>query len=42
MYFTDNEAKKVYTVLNDLGLAGNPDIVLIDAINNKISASNVK
>ena len=42
MYFTDNEAKRVYKVLNELGLAGNPDIVLIDAINNKISASNVK
>jgi hypothetical protein len=42
LYFTDEELAKVNKVLNDLGLQGNNDIILIDARNNKVSASNVK
>ena len=42
LFFTDAECEKVYKALNELGLAGNPDIFLIDARNNKESASNVK
>ena len=42
MYFTDNEEAKLFRVLNELGLTGNPDIYLIDARNDKVSASNVK
>lgn len=42
LFFTDAECEKVNKVLNELGLAGNPDIFLIDARNNKKSASNVK
>ena len=43
LYFTDVEYEKVMKVLNDLGINGCPDIVLIDARNdNKPSASNVK
>jgi hypothetical protein len=42
LYFTDDELAKVNTVLHDLKLQGNKDIVLIDARNNKVSASNVK
>ena len=43
LFFSDEEAKKVTDTLNELGLAGNPDIVLIDArVDNKSSASHVK
>jgi hypothetical protein len=42
LYFTDEVLAKVNKVLNDLGLQGNNDIILIDARNNKVSASNVK
>ena len=42
LFFTDTECKKVYKILNELELAGNADIVMIDARNNKESASNVK
>lgn len=43
MYFTEKEYEKICTVLNDLGLVGYEDIVLIDVRNdNKESASNVK
>lgn len=42
MYFSDAEFEKVTKVLNDLGIMGCPDIILIDARNNKPSASNVK
>ena len=43
LFFSDEEAKKVTDTLNELNLAGNPDIVLIDArADNKPSASNVK
>lgn len=41
LYFTEEEYNKVVTVLNDLQLSGCEDIVLIDAIDNKVSASNV-
>ena len=43
LYFTDAECEKVTKVLNDLGIYGCRDVVLIDARNdNKPSASNVK
>ena len=43
MYFSAEEELKVISILNDLGLSGNEDIILIDARNdNKPSASNVK
>ena len=41
LYFTEDECIKVNGILNDLGLQGCPDIVLIDATDNKPSASNV-
>lgn len=41
LFFTDQEMKKVYDLLKDLGLRGCKDIVLIDARDNKVSASNV-
>lgn len=43
MYFSAEEELKVISILNDLGLSENDDIILIDARNdNKSSASNVK
>ena len=40
MFFTDEECERVYTILNELGLSGNKDIVLIDARReNKVQAS---
>lgn len=43
MYFTNAEYEKVVKVLNEIGLAGCSDIVLIDArSDNKPSASNAK
>ena len=39
LYFTDAEEENTHKILNDLGLAGNPDIVLIDARANKVQAS---
>lgn len=43
LYFSEEEEQKVISVLNDLGLSRNDDIILIDARNdNKPSASNVK
>lgn len=43
LYFSEEEERKVVAVLNDLGLSGCDDIVLIDARNdNKQSASSVK
>lgn len=43
LFFSDEEEKKVLNILNELHLAGNDDIVLIDArSDNKPSASNVK
>ena len=41
LYFTENEYTNVTSVLKDLGLQGCRDIILIDATNNKPSASNV-
>lgn len=41
LYFSDEEYKKVSAVLTELGLLNCKDIVLIDASNNKPSASNV-
>ena len=43
MFFTESEHKKVTRILNELGIEGCQDIVLIDARNdNKSSASNAK
>lgn len=43
MYYTEKEYERVTKILNELGLIGCPDIILIDARNdNKPSASNVK
>ena len=42
LYFSDAEFEKVNTVLNELELKDCKDIVLINAIDNKISASKVK
>lgn len=40
LFFTDGERAKVGAILEDLGLTGNPDVVLIDArADNKPSAS---
>lgn len=41
LYFTENEYNKLTTVLSELGLQGCRDIILIDATDNKPSASNV-
>jgi hypothetical protein len=41
LFFTDDEQAKVNRVLKELGLQDNRDIVLIDARNDKVSASNV-
>lgn len=41
LHFTDSELKRVLKILNDLGLNGRRDVVLIDACrDNKPSASN--
>lgn len=42
LYFTDNEKERVDNILKELGLENKENIVLIDARNNKISASNVR
>ena len=42
MYFTNKEYEKLCNILNELKLNDNDDIILIDARNNKESASNVK
>lgn len=42
MYFTDSEHEKLMKALNELGLQGCKDIVIIDATDNKPSASNVR
>ena len=41
IYFNDNEFKKVNLILNELNQQRNHDIILIDACNNKQSASNL-
>ncbi|MEX0313120.1 MAG: hypothetical protein AB3N18_03010 [Allomuricauda sp.] len=42
LYFDTVELQRVNNILNDLGLQNDPSIVLIDAGNNKPSASNVR
>jgi hypothetical protein len=42
LFFSYDELDKVNAVLNELGLQGCKDIVLINAVNDKLSASNVK
>lgn len=42
LYFTDKEYKKILDILNELGLQGCKDIILIDATANKPSASNAR
>lgn len=42
LYFTLKEYERVLSILKDLKLENDPDIVLIDATNNKPSASTVK
>lgn len=42
LYFTDKEKERVEKILKELGLENKENIILIDARNNKISASNVK
>ena len=43
LYFSESEFRKVQTTLNELGLNGRRDVVLIDACrDNKPSASNVR
>jgi len=42
LYFSDAEYARATSIINELGLSGNKDIVLIDARNEKVSASNVK
>lgn len=43
IFYTEKEQKKVEDLLNELGLAGNEQIVTIDARrDNKVSASNVR
>lgn len=41
LYFNESEHLKVNSILNDLNLQGNPNIILIDACGDKLSASNV-
>ena len=41
--FSESEIAKVTRILNDLGLTGDPNIIVIDADRtNKVSASNVR
>lgn len=42
IYFTDKEKERLEKILNELNLNNKENIVVIDARNNKISASNVK
>lgn len=42
LYFTDKEEERVNKILKELGLENKENIILIDARNNKVSASNVK
>jgi hypothetical protein len=42
MYFTETEFNKVQKILKELNLVGRREVVLIDARDNKPSASNVK
>ena len=42
MYFTNNEYLKIQQILEDLNLVNDHDIILINACNDKVSASNVR
>ena len=42
LYFTEKEKERVCKILDELKLTNDETIILIDAINNKVSASNVK
>ena len=42
MFFTANEQIKVFNILKELKIDNNPNIVLINAIDDKVSASNVR
>lgn len=42
LYFNDSERERVMRILRDLGLVGRRDVVLIDASDDKVSASNVR
>ncbi len=42
LYFTDKEEERVNKILKELGLENKENVILIDARNNKVSASNVK
>ena len=42
LYFDAMELARVNKVLNELGLQNDDSVVLIDAGDNKLSASNVK
>lgn len=42
LYFSYNELTKINTILNELGLQSCKDIIIINAVNDKTSASNVK
>jgi len=42
LFFTDQEYEKIRKILNDLNLNDCQDIILIDARNDKLSASNVR
>ena len=41
LYFNVQESVKLNNVLKELNLQGAPNIILIDACDNKLSASNV-
>ena len=42
LYFTEAEHENVLRTMKELGMENNPNIILIDACDNKVSASNVK
>ena len=42
MYYSENEKQRVINILEELKLQDDKNIILIDACNNKPSASNVK
>lgn len=41
IYFTDKEERKVKHLLKELNIINKENVIIIDARNNKISASNV-
>ena len=42
LYFTKNEKESVISILEELNLQDDGNIILIDACKDKLSASNVK